>query len=105
MLGGAHFYSFDGQVLEFQGNCTYTLLLRLLMYTLNNTSGINLLWVGVQKERTTDEAYSVKAIHVKVAKDNISIYRREEGAVWVCLSSKMHYNSSFTDSLILPVHL
>ncbi|KAE8288669.1 IgGFc-binding protein Fcgamma-binding protein antigen [Larimichthys crocea] len=32
VLGGAHFYTFDGKVFEFHGNCTYTLI-----QTLNTT--------------------------------------------------------------------
>ncbi|XP_051261445.1 IgGFc-binding protein-like isoform X2 [Dicentrarchus labrax] len=74
VLGGAHFYTFDGKVFEFQGNCTYTLI-----HMIDN----NTLWVGVQKDRTPNKASFLKAIHVKVAKDNITIYRGEKGSAWV----------------------
>lgn len=68
---------------EFHGNCTYTLIQTL------NTSKNDTLWVGVQKDRTPDESSSLKAIHVKVSKDNITIYRGERGYAWVSLNLEM----------------
>ena len=81
VLGGAHFYTFDEKVFEFLGNCTYT-----LVRTLNGTSENMTLWVGVQKDRTPNEASALKAIHVKVAKDNITIHRGGQGYAWVSLN-------------------
>ncbi|KAK1895713.1 Alpha-tectorin, partial [Dissostichus eleginoides] len=78
VLGGAHFYTFDGKVFEFLGNCTYTLV-HVLNYTSENTT----FWVGVEKDRTPNEASSLKAIHVKVAEDNVTIYRGEKGHAWM----------------------
>lgn len=84
VLGGAHFYTFDGKVFEFQGNCTYTLI-RIL----SDTSETDTFWVGVQKDRAFNEASSLKAIHVKVSTDNITIYRGEKGYAWVSLHLDM----------------
>jgi len=81
VLGGAHFYTFDGKVFEFLGNCTYT-----LVHVLNDTSENTTFWVGVEKDRTPNEASSLKAIHVKVAEDNVTIYRGEKGHAWVSLN-------------------
>lgn len=82
MLGGAHFYTFDGKAFEFQGNCTYTLI-----HMLNDTS--DTVWVGVQNDRTPSKSSALKAIHAKVAKDNITIYRGEKGYTWVSLNLNM----------------
>lgn len=38
-------------------------------------------------DRTPSGSSSLKAIHVKVAEDNISIYRGGKGYVWVSLNS------------------
>ncbi|XP_071325188.1 IgGFc-binding protein [Trachinotus anak] len=77
VLGGAHFYTFDGKAFEFQGNCTYTLI-HILNDSKNNT-----IWVGAQNERTPIGSSSLKAIHAKVAQDNITIYRGEKGYAWI----------------------
>ncbi|XP_071062157.1 IgGFc-binding protein [Pseudochaenichthys georgianus] len=78
VLGGAHFYTFDGKMFEFLGNCTYT-----LVHVLSDTSENTTFWVGVEKDRTPNEASSLKAIHVKVAEDNVTIYRGEKGHAWM----------------------
>ncbi|CAJ1061665.1 LOW QUALITY PROTEIN: IgGFc-binding protein [Xyrichtys novacula] len=78
VLGGAHFYTFDGKMFEFQGNCTYTLI-----QTVNNTRDNMTFWVGIQKDRTHDVVSSFKAIHVKVAEHSVAIYRGEKGYAWI----------------------
>lgn len=75
---------FDGKVFEFQGNCTYTLI-----HILNDTSENNTVWVREHKDRTPNEASSVNAIHVKVAKDNITIYSGGKVYPWVSLNLEM----------------
>lgn len=97
VLGGAHFYTFDGQVFEFQGNCTYT-----LVQTVTDSRENATFWVGVQKDRTNNGASSLKAIHVKVSMHNITIHRGEKGYAWVSLKFKMQ---TVTSLLIFCVGL
>ncbi|XP_074538742.1 IgGFc-binding protein [Halichoeres trimaculatus] len=75
VLGGAHFYTFDGKVYEYQGNCTYTLIQKV-----NDTGDNGTFWVGIQKDRNSS---SFTAIHVKVAKHSVAIYRGEKAYAWV----------------------
>lgn len=59
---------------------TSTLLMKKYTYTLFHTfshSSVesNVFLVGIQKDKTHNEASSPKAIHVKVSTDSIAIYR------------------------------
>ncbi|XP_031708909.1 mucin-5B-like [Anarrhichthys ocellatus] len=103
ILGGDHFYTFDGKVFEFLGNCTYTLI-HLLKDTRENMT----FWVEVQKDRTPKEASSLKAIHVNVAKDNITIHRGEHA--WINGEKRLPVTLQFGlvkiyQSGSLPCHL